>query len=152
MLAPDPSRRGATPSGIHKDAKTSMNPRLFRASKFDWILAVALIAMSVAVSFSLAGGSSQAGGSALLYYDGICAGTFDLSSDQVVSPELGSHDIRIEIRGGRIRMLDSDCPRKVCKHTGWISGRGQTIVCVPNKVLIEIRGNGTNSGCDAVSY
>ncbi len=44
----------------------------------------------------------------------------------------------LEIRGGRARMVDSACPDKLCVRTGWISSPGESIVCLPNRVVIEI--------------
>ncbi|MDY6795321.1 MAG: NusG domain II-containing protein [Actinomycetota bacterium] len=44
----------------------------------------------------------------------------------------------IEIEGGRIHMVDSACPEKHCVRTGWISHPGESIVCLPNRVVIEV--------------
>lgn len=46
----------------------------------------------------------------------------------------------IEIQGGKVRMLHSDCPTKVCVRSGAIHQQGEVIVCAPNKVLIQITG------------
>jgi len=49
--------------------------------------------------------------------------------------------MRIEIKADKgARILDSDCPAKICVHTGWIRMPGETIVCLPNKILLEIQG------------
>lgn len=44
----------------------------------------------------------------------------------------------IEVQKGRIRVKSSDCPDKVCVHTGFISKKGEKIVCLPKKLIIEI--------------
>lgn len=56
----------------------------------------------------------------------------------------------IEISGGQVKMIDADCPDKICIHTGKISQSGQTIVCLPNKVVISISGE--NSSVDAHTH
>ncbi|MGE5483782.1 MAG: NusG domain II-containing protein [Ignavibacteriales bacterium] len=43
-----------------------------------------------------------------------------------------------EISGGRVRMISSDCPDKVCVKMGWISQAGQVIVCLPNRVILKV--------------
>jgi hypothetical protein len=129
-----------------------MEQGLYKVSKVDWILAVVLLAASVGISLSLSNGNSHAGGSAAVYCDGSLVGSYDLSHDRVITREAGGHEIRLEINGGRIRIADSDCPRQICTHAGWISRPNQTIVCVPNKILIEITGRTKSDGCDAVSY
>ncbi|MCP4353717.1 MAG: NusG domain II-containing protein, partial [Desulfobacterales bacterium] len=45
----------------------------------------------------------------------------------------------IETKQGGIRIKKSDCPRQICVNTGWIKTPGRIIVCVPNKILIEIK-------------
>ena len=47
-------------------------------------------------------------------------------------------DSYLEVRDGRVRMVDSACPDKLCVKTGWISSPGESIVCLPNRVVIEI--------------
>lgn len=56
----------------------------------------------------------------------------------------------IEISGGQVRMTEADCPDKLCIHTGKISQSGQTIVCLPNKVVISISGK--DSSVDAHTH
>ena len=129
-----------------------MEQGLYKVSKLDWILAVLILAASVVIFLSLSGKGSQAGASALVYRDGTLAGSYDLSHDRVVTQEAGGHTIQLEISAGRIRIVDSDCPRQICTHAGWISRPNQTIVCVPNKILVEIKGVAGSGGIDAVSY
>jgi len=129
-----------------------MESRLYRISKLDWILALVILTMSVTLSLSLAAQTSHAGSSALLYCDGRLIATYDLSRDRTVTERANGHDVKLEIQGGRIRVVDTDCPRQICKHAGWISRASQTIVCVPNKVLVEVKGEAAAAGYDAVSY
>lgn len=48
----------------------------------------------------------------------------------------------LEIQGYRVRMVDSACPDKLCVRTGWISRPGESIVCLPNRVVVEIVSGG----------
>ena len=59
----------------------------------------------------------------------------------------GTYDINggtntIEINDGRVRMLEALCPNHLCIRQGWISLEGQSIVCLPNKVTVTVRGTG----------
>lgn len=45
-----------------------------------------------------------------------------------------------QVEHGRIRMLEASCPDQVCVNQGWISDSALPIVCLPNKVIIEIAG------------
>ena len=90
--------------------------------------------------------------------------TIDASGKRIVSEKLSSvpeGKINIEgplgvcvaeIKDGKVRMLESPCPDKVCLKTGWLSANG-TIVCLPQKVVIRLTPIGTDvdeEGLDAV--
>lgn len=49
----------------------------------------------------------------------------------------------IEYGQGKVRVLPlehSVCPNEICWRTGWISTSGQSIVCVPNHMVITLEG------------
>ncbi|MFL0197962.1 NusG domain II-containing protein [Clostridium sp. WILCCON 0269] len=50
------------------------------------------------------------------------------------------HFNKIEVQKGRIRISDSDSPRKIGMKMGWISEPGQNVICVPYKLIVEIEG------------
>ena len=43
------------------------------------------------------------------------------------------------IKDGEVYMQEADCPNQICVHHSPISHKGETIVCLPNRVIIEIR-------------
>lgn len=50
-----------------------------------------------------------------------------------------------EIRGEVVDMIEAECPDQLCVLHNPISKPGETIVCLPNKVVLEIKGGtGTN--------
>ncbi|MBA5850294.1 NusG domain II-containing protein [Clostridium sp. cel8] len=51
---------------------------------------------------------------------------------------------KIRVEKGRICIIDADCPNKICVKSGWISKSGETIVCLPHKLQIEIEGTNEN--------
>ena len=42
------------------------------------------------------------------------------------------------ISGGKADMESADCPNQICVHHSAISHTGETIVCLPNRVVIEV--------------
>ena len=48
--------------------------------------------------------------------------------------------IVFEVRDGAVRFLSSDCPDKICVHTGFIRTAGQYAVCLPYKLSLRIDG------------
>ena len=55
-----------------------------------------------------------------------------------LAPSDHDHDV-IEVRDDHIGMKSATCPDQVCVNMGFISKPGETIVCLPHKVLIEIQ-------------
>jgi len=41
---------------------------------------------------------------------------------------------KIEVKDGRVRIIDSPCKNKTCIHQGW----GNHIICLPNDVIITV--------------
>ena len=44
------------------------------------------------------------------------------------------------IKDGIAYMSDASCPDHLCMHMGQIKDAGQSIICLPNRVVIEIKG------------
>jgi hypothetical protein len=43
----------------------------------------------------------------------------------------------IEISKGKVRVIESTCPDKLCVKSGWLESANSAIVCVPNKIVIH---------------
>jgi hypothetical protein len=56
----------------------------------------------------------------------------------------------IEVRDGRARFLDSDCPQKLCVRAGWLARAGETAACVPNGVSLTLVGD--DPAYDALTF
>ena len=81
-----------------------------------------------------------AAGEALITQNGAAA-TLALSRDETLTltGDAGQVNV-IQISGGRARMLSANCPDQRCVRQGEISRAGQTIVCLPGRVVITLRG------------
>ena len=44
----------------------------------------------------------------------------------------------VEISGGRVRVTDADCKNQICVNHSPITKKGESIICLPNKVIVEI--------------
>ena len=56
-----------------------------------------------------------------------------------VNGEDGAYNT-VLVQQGHVRMMEASCPDQVCVNQGWISDSTLPIVCLPNKVIIEIVG------------
>ena len=86
----------------------------------------------------------EEGAVADVYVDGVKVAEYPLSIDGVYYINNGSNVLVIE--NGTAYMREANCPDKFskngCVNTGKISYVGQTIVCLPNKIIVEIVGEG----------
>ena len=88
---------------------------------------------------------------AWIYRDNRLLGVYELDRQQVVViGDKARPDMKIEIRDGAVRVAESNCPKGVCKQAGWVRTPGRSIVCVPNRVIIELKGR--QKDYDAESY
>ena len=48
----------------------------------------------------------------------------------------------LTIKDGKAGVTASDCKNQVCVHSMAISQNGQSIICLPHKLIIQITGSG----------
>ncbi len=112
------------------------------------LLVVALSVVLIARSITGAGGTSGLDASISVNGKEVMTRPLQNGSEQIYVDGYQGESI-IEISEGRVHMVDSACPDKLCVRTGWISRPGESIVCLPNKVVIEIKSG--EGGPDAVN-
>lgn len=44
----------------------------------------------------------------------------------------------VTVNGGAVYMQWAACKNQICVHTGKISKAGESIICLPNRVIVEI--------------
>ncbi len=64
-----------------------------------------------------------------------------LNEDKEIVVQGPIGETRIKIENGSIWIMDAPCPQKICQKMGKINRTGEIIVCVPNKVIIQIESD-----------
>lgn len=49
-------------------------------------------------------------------------------------------DVYLEAGDGKIRVLEEESPKHLCSRRGYVSQVGDTIVCLPNEIVIFLKG------------
>ena len=114
--------------------------------KIDKILAAGLFLTAVLLGIFLFAGKEE-GTWAVVTIDGTEYGSYALDKEQTIDLGTGNH---LEIRGGEIRMTEADCPDQICVHQKAISRNGESIICLPNKIVLKIV-DGEEAELDAVT-
>lgn len=82
------------------------------------------------------------GHTVLVSVDGKAAVSFDLSEERTYEIEgyNGGTNLLI-IKNGSAYLEDSSCPDHLCEKMGKIDSVGESIICLPNRVTVEIVGD-----------
>ena len=79
--------------------------------------------------------------------DGIETARYPLSKDTEVWLETGEGRNLLVIRDGAASVKGADCENQVCVHTHAVKYDGETIVCLPHRLVIRIEsGDGGTDG------
>lgn len=116
--------------------------------KADIILAVILIVAGLAVTYAFST-SGSTGEMVCITVSGEEYASYSLSENRTVTVKTDDHINKITIKDGLVSMTFSDCTNQDCVKQGKITKTSQSIVCLPNKVVVEIRGG--TSQYDAIS-
>lgn len=70
--------------------------------------------------------------------DGKEYGTYSLFQEQTITIGEGETQNIIEIKGGKAYMKEASCPDQLCVDQNEISFDKESIICLPNKVVITV--------------
>ncbi len=110
------------------------------------IIVVGIIAAVIFLAYQVVGGKSA--GSVTIKVNGKVEGVYSLSEDREIEINDGTNILRIE--NGKADMIEADCPDKLCVDQKAISKNNENIICLPNKVVVEVDGS-EDSEFDAVT-
>lgn len=116
--------------------------------KKDWILILVVLCVAACAFLAHYLLRNTGAGEVIVEVDGKLTGTYSLNEDQEIRINQGSNIL--EIKNGRANMLEADCPDQLCVHQRAISASNENIICLPNRVVVEIRSKSENQ-IDAVT-
>lgn len=112
-----------------------------------------LIALVLGVGMSIyKKNATESAPAAVVTIDGTEYGTYPLDQDTVERIDLGDGEYNIlVIENGEAHMSEASCPDQICVNHSHIRYTGESIVCLPHKVLVEII-NGEVSDIDGSTH
>ena len=111
--------------------------------------AILILALAAYVGMNFWQGVNTHDAEAVVLIDGEEYGSFPLSIDLTERIELkdGSYNVLV-IADGKADITEASCPDGICVSHRAVSRQKQSITCLPNKLVVEIR-NGEASDVDA---
>lgn len=117
--------------------------------KADIVLFVLLVVIGLGASFAVYKMKSS-GDTVLIKSDNELYGKYSLYEDARIVVKNGKKSNTVVIEDGKVRVEEANCHNQLCVNHAEISEAGESIICLPNKVLVSIEGKG-GGGYDSVS-
>ncbi len=103
----------------------------------DVIAGIAVLAVLIAAVAML---TRPEGGTVEVYVDGKLEYSYPINENRTFEVRGGEGFNIVEIRDGGVSVIDADCKNGLCVKSVAISKNGQQIVCLPNRMIIVVRG------------
>lgn len=112
-------------------------------NKNDWILIIIilLIVCTLLIFFKF---TNQDSNQALVYNDNKLILTIDLTKDKQYQVTGYNGKVNIEVNDKKIRVSSETSNYHLCSKQGYISKSWETIVCLPNKIVIRVTSVNNN--------
>ena len=121
---------------------------MFKRNEFILVGVIILLCVGIFAYQKL---TQKEGSKVVITVNGEVYDTLELQEDTVytIRGKDGSYNT-FQIKDGYADMIDASCPDKLCVKQADIQYNHQTIVCLPNKVVLEVIG-GKDSEVDMIA-
>ena len=117
------------------------NKKKFAGIRADIIVVALLVLVGAAIALGVFLFSGK-GKTAEVRIDGKICARYSLSQDRSIRLSgAGGGTNLLVIKNGEAYIAEADCPDGLCIRTGSISRVGQSVVCLPHRIVVEITGD-----------
>lgn len=121
--------------------------------KGDIITAAVILVVCLALFLGLYVFNPNNGNYVQITQSGTVIATLPLDRDSEYDVENGGEITNtVEIKGGEVCVTYADCPDQICVDHSSISKTGESIICLPNEVVVSVIGqDGNENEIDGVA-
>lgn len=115
---------------------------------WDILVVLAVAALAAASALTVWPGRDSGSLTAVVTADGEELDRF-APADLAAGPRTYTHNgytLTVTAEDGGLHVSEADCPTQDCVHTGTISRSGQSIVCLPARIIIQLTGGQADPG------
>jgi len=122
-----------------------------RPTVWDMLVALCVLSLAGVLAFVVLPRGSAGQLTAVISVDGAQIAELPLyapyAEDEPAEYPLSDlpYPLVLEYKTGAVRILHYECPNGDCARIGWISQVGQQIICLPNRLVITLTGQGDQS-------
>lgn len=121
-----------------KESKQEQQGRQHKMKPGDWILIGGILLGAGLLLLLIRGFFMSEGTKAVVTLDGTVVIEQDLEEDCSISIQTQEGYNIFQVQDGRASITEADCRDQVCVEHTAISKKGETIVCLPHKLVVEI--------------
>ena len=120
-------------------------------NKSDLKLIIIVLVVAIIIIFMIALSNDEKNKKALVYYDNKIVEEIDLSIIERKEYTVDGYNgvVKIIAENGKVKVQEEESPLHICSKQGFIENAYESIVCLPNKVIIKIVSD-KNSEYDTV--
>ena len=85
--------------------------------------------------------NKQQANTAIVYHGSEIVLKIDLNIDNEYIVNGDNGDVVIKVLDKKIKVLQENSPYHLCSKQGYISNSGESIICLPNRIIIELPKN-----------
>jgi len=108
----------------------------------DLILIFSILALALAC-FLVFKACAKEGTTVLITVDGEVYKSLPLDTDtvvEVISGDKGEYKNTVTVKDGRVSVSYANCPDGICESHRSIKHKGESIVCLPHKLVVTVEG------------
>ena len=122
-----------------------------KVKKADFLIIFAMLALSLIMSLAISNLDTKKEGQIIRIEQGSkLIGEYPLDDDREIDIDVNGHYNKVVIKNGKAFMKEANCRDQICVHMKEINIDGETIICLPNKVFIEVVDKKSNDNDDAI--
>lgn len=110
-----------------------------KSHRNDMLLVAALLVLGGALALFLYV-TRETGGYVSVQIDGETITEFPIGDNVRVVLGTGEHTNTLVIEGGTARVVEASCPDQICVRQGAVRYAGESIVCLPHRLVITVEG------------
>jgi hypothetical protein len=119
--------------------------------KADFIIIASVLAVVGILVFCLYFASGN-GNYVQIEVDGKVVQTVSINDDTEIEYSTNSNTNTIVVKNGKVSVTNANCPDKICQKHRAISKSGESIICLPHKLVVTVVNlNNDENEIDAVA-
>lgn len=99
---------------------------------------IVFVLLFIALSFIFLHRPKLLANMANVYYKSELIMSIDLSINNIYEVNGDNGIVKIEVNDNKIRVIEEISNYNICSKQGYIKNKGESIICLPNKIIIEL--------------